>query len=85
MQDNATPVPEIFAEGYRGAFARGGVVKLNLVAHRLPMGSQQAVLEHVATLTMPWQDLVEVVQALNKLVAEISERQQDTVTEGSDQ
>ncbi len=85
MTDATTKVPEIFAEGYRGAFVRGGVVKLNLVANRLPIGADEPVLEHVATITIPWPDLVEVVGALNTLVAEVSEKLQDPPKEGQDQ
>lgn len=85
MTQSATSVPEIFAEGYRGAFVRGGVVKLNLVANRLPIGGGEPVLEHVATVTIPWPDLVEVVGALNMLVAEVTEKLQDPPQEGQDQ
>ena len=82
MPDNAPPVPEIFVEGYRGAFARAGLVKLNLVSNRLPIDAEAPILDHVATLTIPLADLIEIVGALNSLVEELRNKAEAAATEG---
>jgi len=66
--------PEIFAEGFRGALVRAGVVKLVLVSNDIAASPEAPELRQVATLTMPVADFLEVVKALNSLVAEFQEK-----------
>lgn len=65
-------VPEIFVEGYRGAYFRAGVVKLNFFSNQ-PRGEGLVTKRAAVALTIPLTDLREVLPALQALIAQIDQ------------
>lgn len=63
--------PEIFAEGYRGAMFRAGVVKINFFANRFDPATERIEKHAVLTLAVPTADFPDIVRGFAALAQEL--------------
>ena len=66
--------PEVYVEGYRGAMARAGVIKLNFFTNRFDPSTERVEKHAAVTLSIPLADFTEIVAAMTAVLRDLREK-----------
>ena len=67
----AIEAPDIYIEGYQGSMVHNGVIKINAYVMAFDPASEQMKRRVVARLTMPMPSMIQIHDALGRLIEQL--------------